>query len=152
MDFSLSFNTPVGRIVVTERDEAIVRLTWTQSVYNDETPLLVSAKSQLTTYFEGQLKSFDLPVAYDCSAFQQRACEAMCKIPYGTTVTYGELAESMQSAAQPVGNACGGNPIAIIIPCHRVLSGKDIGGYSGEGGIETKIALLRLENAIPWLI
>ena len=152
MRFSLSLDTPVGRIVVTEQDQAIVRLTWTNKAVSDVTPLLNRARDQLVAYFDGDLQSFDLPISYHCSPYQQRVCEAMCAIPYGATVTYGELAKSMQSAAQPIGNACGGNPIAIIVPCHRVLGSKDIGGYSGEGGIETKIELLRLENAIPWLI
>lgn len=138
--------------MISERDEAVSRLTWTNEIALDETLLLLEAEKQLLAYFAGELQQFDLPLSYQCSAFQQRACEAMRSIPYGNTVTYGELADSMHSAAQPVGNACGGNPIAIIVPCHRVLGSSDIGGFSGEGGVETKIALLRIENAIPWLI
>ncbi len=152
MQFQRSLETPVGKMVISEQDGAIVRLTWTEVDAFNDTPLLTETTKQLLAYFAGDLQEFDLPVSYHCSAFQQRACEAMRSIPYGTTVTYGELAESMQSAAQPVGNACGGNPIPIVVPCHRVLGSTGIGGYSGEGGVETKIALLRLENAIPWLI
>ena len=147
-----TIDTAVGKVMLSEQDSAIVRLTWANELEYDQSPLLDEAAAQLNAYFEGKLSTFDLPVAYHCSPFQQRVCEEMCKIPFGSTVTYGELANTLKSAAQPVGNACGGNPIAIIVPCHRVLGSKDIGGYSGQGGVETKIALLKLENAIPWLI
>ena len=73
----------------------------------------------------------------------------MCRIPYGTTVTYGQLAHDIGSVARAVGQACGANPIPIIIPCHRVMAGDNrLGGYSGEGGVETKVALLRLEGVL----
>lgn len=152
MIFRRAVDTPVGRVVVEEQDQAVVGLTWGHNPADDDSPLLNEAVFQLGAYFSGDLQQFNLPLRYSCSPFQQRVCEAMLEIPYGSTTTYGELAQSLQSAAQPVGSACGANPIAVIVPCHRVLGSRDIGGYSGGGGIETKIALLRLENAIPWLI
>ena len=153
MIYRSAIETPVGRIVLSERDQALIKVSWSDAEAADITPLLDEAARQLESYFAGNLQRFDLPIDYtDCSAFQKQACEAMCAIPYGETLTYGALAEIMGSAAQPVGNACGGNPLPIIVPCHRVLGSKDIGGFSGEGGVETKIALLRMENAIPWLI
>ena len=76
----------------------------------------------------------------------------MGKIHYGETITYGELATRLGSSAQAAGVACGGNPFPLIIPCHRVLAANGIGGYSGEGGIETKITLLKLEGGFPWLL
>ncbi len=147
-----TIDTVVGRVIVSEQDSKIVRLTWADKDEDDRSPLLDEAVLQLEAYFDGRLTTFDLPIGYHCTAFQQSVCEQMCRIPYGTTVTYGELADTMKSAAQPVGNACGGNPIAIIVPCHRVLGSKGVGGYSGRGGVETKIALLKIEDAIPWLI
>jgi len=152
MQHHRTIDTTIGRIVITEQDGSIIRLTWADQPATDQTPLLDEATSQLLAFFAGDLQCFDLPIAYHCTAFQQQVCEAMCDIPYGSTMTYGELAARMETAAQPVGNACGGNPVAIIVPCHRVLGSKDLGGYSGKGGIETKISLLRLEGAIPWLI
>ncbi|MCB1350992.1 MAG: MGMT family protein, partial [Maritimibacter sp.] len=68
------------------------------------------------------------------------------------TRTYGEIAADLGASAQAVGNACGANPIPILIPCHRVLGATGLGGYSGAGGIETKVALLRLEGAGGLLI
>jgi methylated-DNA-[protein]-cysteine S-methyltransferase len=70
----------------------------------------------------------------------------MRKIPYGKTRTYGALAEKLKSGARPVGTACGRNTIPIIIPCHRVIGTATLGGYSGAGGLDTKVALLRLEG------
>ncbi len=76
----------------------------------------------------------------------------MRAIPFGETRTYGEIAAALGASAQAVGTACGANPIATLIPCHRVLGAASLGGYSGAGGIETKVALLRLEGAAGLLI
>jgi methylated-DNA-[protein]-cysteine S-methyltransferase len=76
----------------------------------------------------------------------------MSAIPLGETRTYGDLARELGAAAQPVGNACGANPIPVIIPCHRVLGANGLGGFSGSGGVETKVALLRHEGAAGLLI
>ena len=76
----------------------------------------------------------------------------MQSIPFGETLTYGEIAKRLGVPAQAVGQACGGNPIPVIIPCHRVLGATSLGGYSGEGGVETKVWLLRHEGAAGLLI
>ena len=106
----------------------------------------------MTAYFAGDLTVFKTPVAPRGSAFQHRFYAALCAIPYGETRTYGELAKALGVSAQAIGQACGANPIAIIIPCHRVLASDGLGGYSGAGGIEAKVALLRLEGAGGLLI
>jgi methylated-DNA-[protein]-cysteine S-methyltransferase len=93
---------------------------------------------------------FDLPLNPPGSDFQKKVCFAMVAIPGGQTKSYGEIAKNIESSAQAVGNACGLNPIPIIIPCHRVLAaGKEMGGFSGLGGLDTKRALLNLEDAMP---
>ena len=76
----------------------------------------------------------------------------MRAIPVGHTRTYGDIARDLGVPPQAVGQACGGNPIAIIIPCHRVLGAGGLGGFSGAGGVETKVALLRHEGAAGLLI
>lgn len=76
----------------------------------------------------------------------------MLAIPLGEIRTYGDIAKALGTPAQPVGNACGANPIPVIIPCHRVLAASSLGGFSGMGGIETKVALLRHEGAAGLLI
>jgi methylated-DNA-[protein]-cysteine S-methyltransferase len=76
----------------------------------------------------------------------------MSAIPFGETRTYGEIARGLGVPAQAVGQACGANPVPVVIPCHRVLGATSLGGYSGEGGVETKVWLLRHEGAGGLLI
>ncbi len=146
-----SIETPVGRLGLFEYDGHIVRLTWASDA-DDETPLLQEARDQITAYFEGSLKTFDLPLAPAGSEFQKTVFDIMSAIPLGETMTYGQIAKKLETFAQPVGQACGANPIPVIIPCHRVLSSSGLGGFSGAGGVETKISLLRHEDAYPFLI
>ena len=107
---------------------------------------------QLAAYFDGKLRDFDLPLNPRGDEFQQSVCRLMLEIPYGETTTYGAIAEKLDTYGQPVGQACGGNSIPIIIPCHRVLAVDGIGGYSGDGGVERKIELLKLEGGFPFLL
>ncbi len=146
-----SVETSLGWMSLTEKNEAITALTWGRAG-DDDTPLLVEATRQLTSYFQHDLKAFDLPLRPSGGAFQQTVNAAMQAIPYGETREYGEIAEELGSMPQPVGNACGGNSIAIIIPCHRVVASSGLGGFSAPGGVETKIALLRHEGAYSLLI
>ncbi len=147
-----TLETPVGLVAVSERDGAIVALNWSGKDQGGTTPLLAEALGQLKAYFSGRLQQFDLPLAPQGAAFQQRVFSAMSAIPYGQTRSYGEIARALGSYGQPVGQACGANPIPILIPCHRVLSAEGLGGYSGAGGLETKIALLKLEGGYPFLV
>jgi methylated-DNA-[protein]-cysteine S-methyltransferase len=140
--------SPLGPITLVEAGGCITRLDWRAARRNDESKLLREARRQLLAYFAGRLRQFDLPLALAGSPFQQRVWQAMQRIPYGQTRSYGELAHETDSGPRPVGYACGTNPVAIIVPCHRVLAaGKRIGGYSGGAGIETKRLLLELEKA-----
>ncbi|OUS35048.1 cysteine methyltransferase [Rhodobacterales bacterium 56_14_T64] len=146
-----SLKTPVGLLSVEERDGAIVRLDWSADG-TARSALLDVALDQLRAYFAGELQVFDLPLQVDGSDFQRRVCDAMFAIPFGETRTYGDIARELGGAAQPVGNACGANPIPVIIPCHRVLGANGLGGFSGAGGVETKVALLKHEGAGGLLI
>jgi len=149
--FRRSVPSPVGALTVTETGGAIARVSWGTG-FSDETRLLRKAAAQIEAYFAGTRQSFDLPLAPTGSAFQRAVCDAMCAIPFGETRTYGEIAAELDASAQAVGNACGANPIPILIPCHRVLGAASLGGFSGAGGIETKVALLRHEGAAGLLI
>ncbi|WP_417672211.1 methylated-DNA--[protein]-cysteine S-methyltransferase [Roseibium sp.] len=149
---SLSLDTPVGTITIVQKDEAITQLTWEAAFKQTETDLLLEARRQIQSYFKGELKAFDLPLSPRGGDFHQSVFKAMSAIPYGQTRTYGEIAAQLSTYGQPVGQACGANPIAIIIPCHRVLSAEGLGGYSGSGGLETKILLLQLEGGYPFLV
>ncbi|WP_417845632.1 methylated-DNA--[protein]-cysteine S-methyltransferase [Thalassospira povalilytica] len=145
----ISMNSPVGAITIFEFDGQIVALDWGFVDEMETSPVLEEAKKQLNAYFSGQLDAFDLPLAPDGTDFQKAVWDAMCNIPKGKTATYKDLATAAGSpkAFQSVGTACGMNPIPIIIPCHRVLaSGDKPGGYSGQGGLETKRDLLKIEG------
>ncbi len=146
----LSMHSPVGDLTISEDGGAIVSLDWGWGAIQTDTPLLLKAKDQLEHYFDGDRSKFALPLIPHGTPYQQKVWAAMRRIPYGRTATYGELAKSLDSAARAVGRSCGQNPLPILIPCHRVVGadGK-LGGYSGDGGLETKTALLRLEGA--WL-
>jgi len=147
--FQLSMHTPVIDITISELEGAIIALDWGWSPFQQPSPLLMEAKRQLDAYFDGDLTKFDLPINPTGSKHQERAWQAMVDIPYGKTITYGEMAKDIGSAAQAVGGACGRNPIPILIPCHRVLArAGGMGGYSGDGGLYTKRALLVLEGAL----
>ena len=145
-------DSPFGQLAVHEDAGAIVRLLWKGVAEGAETELLTEARRQLEAYFEHRLDQFDLPMRVAGSNFQRDVCDAMSAIPLGETRTYGDIAKGVNASAQAVGNACGGNPIPIIIPCHRVLGADSLGGFSGAGGVETKVALLRHEGAAGLLI
>jgi methylated-DNA-[protein]-cysteine S-methyltransferase len=145
-------SSPVGDLELEERDGALVRLSWCSGEAAPSTPLLKEAARQIAAYFTGGLAVFDLPLAPAGNAFRQSVYRAMLAIPRGETATYGEIAAALGSSAQPVGQACGGNPIPIVIPCHRVVSATGLGGFSGAGGVETKIALLKLEGGFRFLL
>jgi methylated-DNA-[protein]-cysteine S-methyltransferase len=116
---------------------------------DDTHEVLVAARTQLEAYFAGDLKDFDLPLAAAGTPFQQKVWEALRRIDYGETVTYGEIARRLglpPGASRAVGLANGRNPIAIVVPCHRVIGGKGkLVGYAG--GLDRKQKLLSLESA-----
>lgn len=136
---------------MTETNGAISSAGW-HSGGTDETELLRDAATQIAAYFERTLDVFDLPLNVDGSDLQKAVCEAMIAIPLGETRTYGDLAKDLNTPAQAIGQACGGNPIPLIIPCHRILGASGLGGFSGTGGVETKVALLKHEGAASLLI
>lgn len=144
----LSFNSPFGPLTLSEEDGKIVSLDWGRGMESTETPVLAEARRQLDAYFDGARTTFDLPLAPPGTAFQKRVWAALQDIPFGETRSYGELAQTVGTAARAIGSACGRNPIPIIIPCHRVLTADGgLGGYSGLDGVETKHRLLALERA-----
>lgn len=142
----LSLHTPVGDITVFEEDGAIVSLDWGWVTYQDRSPILARAAGQLDAYFDGNLVSFDLPLAPPGTAYRRAVWQALCEIPYGETRSYQDIARKAGGSARSVGQANGRNPIPLIIPCHRVVATTHIGGYSGGDGLSTKRWLLALEN------
>jgi methylated-DNA-[protein]-cysteine S-methyltransferase len=118
-----------------------------QSDWQEDSAAFREATTQLTAYFAAQLRVFDLPLAPKGTPFQQLVWEELLKIPYGETISYGELAHRIGNpkASRAVGLANGSNPIPIIIPCHRVIgSNGKLTGYGG--GLPIKEKLLALEH------
>ncbi|QFT57694.1 Methylated-DNA--protein-cysteine methyltransferase [Sulfitobacter sp. THAF37] len=145
-------STRFGDLTLTEQDGAIVAVGWGTTAQPDSSDLLAEAVRQLAAYDAGRLQVFDLPLRVAGSDLQRRVCAAIAAIPFGHTRTYGEIARDLGVPAQAVGQACGGNPIPVIIPCHRVMGARALTGFSGRGGVETKVALLRHEGAAGLLI
>ena len=96
--------------------------------------MLKRPRAQLQAYFAGELRDFELPLAAEGTPFQQRVWRALCDIPYGETISYGELARRIgqPTASRAVGLANGQNPISIVVPCHRVIGAN--GSLTGYGG------------------
>ena len=139
--------SPLGPLALVAENGALTELRWGRAARADSSNLLERAAAELTAYFAGDLGTFDLPVAPGGTEHDRAVWQAMQRIPPGETRTYGEVARDIGSSPRAVGNACGRNPIPIIVPCHRIVAaGRAISGYSGQGGAETKRFLLALEG------
>lgn len=144
------YDTELGKLTLEEEDGALTRLEFGQRDLPGEareTPLLQEAHRQLKEYLAGKRTAFDLPLKPQGTPFQQAVWKALLDIPYGQTATYGQIAAKVGNpkACRAVGMANNRNPIAVIIPCHRVI-GAD-GGMTGYGGgLPIKRMLLDLEN------
>lgn len=150
VDNACPVDTSVGPLTLVEKAGKLTHVKWGSYHYGHISPLLEEARRQIAAYFRGELRAFELPLALTGSPFQRDVCRLMLQIPYGETWTYGDIAKRLKTSAQPVGGACGRNPLPIIIPCHRVMGANDKWtGFSGDGGIQTKQALLLLEGWRP---
>lgn len=138
---------PFGPVTLVEQDGVLVGVEWRLPEVQGESALLQEGMHQLQAYFEGRLNRFDLPLDWGMG-LNAAVRRAMAAIPYGETRTYGEIARAVGAPAQAVGQACGANPLPILIPCHRVTGTGWFGGFSAPGGVETKAALLRHEGAL----
>lgn len=149
-------DSPVGRLLLAADDAGIRLISFptgsrTRTVedgWQESDEPFVETKRQMAAYFAGELRDFDLPLAPQGTPFQLSVWNALRRIPYGKTVSYGAIAKQIgrPSASRAVGAANGANPLPIVVPCHRVIG--STGSLTGfGGGIDTKAALLRLEGA-----
>lgn len=145
-------DTPVGPFWVEADAHAVIATGWGAAPGAAGHLLLEQAIAELRRYFDGGLKTFGVPVRTEATGVQAAVMEAMQAIPFGETRTYGEIAAEIGVPAQAVGQACGANPVPILVPCHRVLGANGLGGFSAPGGIEVKVALLKHEGAAGLLI
>lgn len=138
--------TPFGPVTLVEDRALLIRLDWRDDP-GEGSALLDEAARQVQAYFDRRLTRFDLPFDWG-DGLHAQVRRAMAAIPMGETRTYGQIAKLVGAPAQAVGQACGANPLPILIPCHRVTGTDWFGGFSAPGGVETKAALLRHEGAL----
>lgn len=163
MYYTMNYNSPLGEILLVADDIGLTGLWFDIEKYyklntdkeheEKDISILTEAKKWLDIYFSGKEPEFFPPIHLIGSDFQKEVWNILLKIPYGQTTTYGEIANKIavkrglkQMSAQAVGGAVGHNPVAVIVPCHRVI-GKNgnLTGYAG--GVDKKIYLLKLEGA-----
>ena len=144
--------SPIGELVLVGDGESLTRLDFhpahVQPGWRLEPAAFADVKDQLDAYFAGELRTFDLALAPAGTTFQRQVWDALATIPYGETTSYGELADSIgrPGSARAVGAANGRNPIALVVPCHRVIGAdRTLTGYAG--GLDAKRTLLTLEGA-----
>lgn len=153
-DYTTYTRTPLGFLQLKANEQGLIAINYyddepPESSNQHQLPVLKKTMNQLTEYFEGQRKSFDISLVLKGTNFQQKVWKQLQQIPYGQTITYSELAKRLGDSqkARAVAGANGLNPIPIIIPCHRVIGADNkLTGYSG--GIERKQFLLQLEGAL----
>ncbi len=144
----LVINSPIGPILLRANEKFLLFLDFTKKKSGNQTSnlILLKAKSELNEYFSGTLEKFSIPFEARGTEFQKKVWIELQKIPYGKSLSYGELASKVggKNYARAVGSAVGKNPLAIIIPCHRILAANGIGGFSG--GINIKNKLMEIEK------
>lgn len=163
MDFIYTYTSPLGKITLASDTENLVGLWFDDARFfeeglsaevekNTNLPIFDETSLWLDIYFSGKVPDFTPPLLVRGSDFRKRVCEILLEIPYGKTLTYGEIARRIakergldKMSAQAVGGAVAHNPISILIPCHRVIgANENLTGYGG--GIWRKIKLLELEG------
>lgn len=145
------FDSEIGKLWLAEEDGALTDISFAADIkgefLTEKSPLLQQAACQLQEYLRGDRQDFSLPLALQGTPFQQRVWQALLQIPYGQTRTYGQIAQMIGSpkACRAVGMANHNNPVAIVVPCHRVIGADgSLTGYSA--GVSLKKKLLELEG------
>ena len=153
------YESPLGPMFATAEEDGITHIEFVGAKYAPEAradwiedpqaPDLAACGMQLAEYFAGKRTEFDLPLAPQGSDFQQRVWREIARVPYGKTISYGELAAraGAPGQARAAGAATGRNPVSLVIPCHRIVgSDGSLTGYAG--GLERKRELLELEGVL----
>jgi len=151
-------DSPVGPLMLAAGDDGLRHIEFRENRHpanrsdwhGGDSPVLQAAEAQLREYFAGERRAFDLPLAPRGTPFQLQVWQALAGIPYGSTVSYAQLAQAVGNpeAMRAVGAANGRNPLPIVLPCHRVI-GADGALVGFGGGLPVKHQLLRLEGALP---
>jgi len=156
MTYFFFYQTKIGTLCIAEENGRLIHIGLNgalpqdinpQNSKREETALIRKAYAEIKEYLSGNLKKFDLPLEPRGTGFQLKIWSAMQKIPYGKTMSYGQLARAagFAKAARAAGMACNRNPLPIVVPCHRVIGADgSLTGYGG--GLEIKRFLLSLEK------
>ncbi len=143
------YESPIGRMYYGTQNGRVTYIGFSESIptnFFEDRDLEAAVQMQLSAYFSGKLRDFDLPVELSGTPFQMKVWQTLRDIPYGQTISYGELARRVGSSPRAVGGANHRNPVSIVVPCHRVIGADGIlTGYGG--GLERKAYLLQLEGA-----
>jgi methylated-DNA-[protein]-cysteine S-methyltransferase len=153
------FDTPLGPMLAIADEDGLTHVDFVGAKYaraigddwieDAAAPVLAGCRAQLAEYFAGERTAFDLPLAARGSSIQKRGWEEIARVPYGKTVSYGELAKraGAPGQARAAGAATGRNPLGVVVPCHRVVgSDGSLTGYAG--GLDRKRELLELEGVL----
>ena len=144
-----TIKTPMGKLFIEASDTHLQRIQFSEQsikVTNEHSPLIKEASRQLTAYFSGKLKVFDLPLELSGTLFQKQVQQQLLKLPYGSKTSYKTIATQLEKpkASRAIGAACKKNPLLIVIPCHRVISSS--GKLTGfAAGINRKQQLIAME-------
>jgi methylated-DNA-[protein]-cysteine S-methyltransferase len=133
--FAAIIDSPLGHLGIKMVDDVLVSIHFLSKKTRLKPPTNTLTKQvvkEFSNYFKGVNHRFSIPLYSEGTPFQQRVWQALLKIPYGKTVTYGSLAKTLGTHARAIGGACRTNPIPIIIPCHRVVGSTNLGGYLGD--------------------
>lgn len=150
MKYTHTYKTIIGNIEIIEEDKYIIGVNFNteSSIEDKETELIKETYKQIKEYLEGKRKIFDIPIKMKGTEFQKKVWKELTKIPYGETKSYKQIAEGIgkPKASRAVGMANHNNPIAIIVPCHRVIrTNNKLVGYAG--GLDIKEKLLKIEKS-----
>jgi methylated-DNA-[protein]-cysteine S-methyltransferase len=158
-----SVPTPLGRMLVAVTEDGVASASFADTpevreriarrlglAEVDDPRRTAGPLAEMTAYYAGELRVFTVPVDWRLAAseVQRKVLGALCQVPYGKAVTYGELAVRSGTGvpARAIGSIMGANPIPVIVPCHRVVAGDGLGGFSGGEGVESKRWLLTHEG------
>ena len=144
----LIFKSKFGNIRITSEEEKIIHIEFTNNnLINSNSNILNITKNQIEEYLLNNRKKFSIDMSLNGTDFQHRVWQQIKLIPYGKHTTYLKIANILKTSPRAVGNACGKNPILLIVPCHRVIaSNGNLTGFSALGGINTKKHLLDHEK------
>lgn len=152
MNYQAQLRTPWGVVGIHCADDLLTGIAFLAQDCKEQLPCDAFARevcAQLSAYFESANFQFDLPLKLSGTKHQLKVWQALCEIPCGAVKTYGDIASMLHSSPRAVGQACGNNPVPIVIPCHRVVSKAGLGGFmhrADSGALNIKQWLLTHER------